>query len=96
MNTKSRYRRTGGDNRTGGVGVQTPWPDQVGRRRRCRIWRASRNRRALPSEPATASAPSAARPTPSLASGDTSNGADNFYASGRVPFRALPFGTSTG
>jgi uncharacterized protein len=44
-----------------------------------------------PSERDTASSPSVAQPTPSLAAGDTSNGADNFYASARVTVQKVSF-----
>jgi uncharacterized protein len=44
-----------------------------------------------PSERDTASSPSAAQPTPSLAAGDTSNGADNFYTSDRVTVQKVSF-----
>jgi uncharacterized protein len=44
-----------------------------------------------PSERDTASSPSVAQPTPSLAAGDTSNGADNFYASDRVTVQKVSF-----
>jgi uncharacterized protein len=44
-----------------------------------------------PSERDTASSPSVAQPTPSLAAGDTSNGADNFYTSDRVTVQKVSF-----
>jgi len=44
-----------------------------------------------PSDRETASSPSAAHATPSLAAGDTSNGADNFYTSDRVTPQKVSF-----
>jgi uncharacterized protein len=44
-----------------------------------------------PSERDTATSPSVAQPTPSLAAGDTSNGADNFYTSDRVTVEKVSF-----
>ena len=42
-------------------------------------------------EQSTASSPSATNATPSLAAGDTSNGADNFYTSDRVTVQKVSF-----
>jgi uncharacterized protein len=44
-----------------------------------------------PSEEATASSASVAQSTPNLVSGDTSNGADNFYTSDRVTVEKVSF-----
>jgi hypothetical protein len=44
-----------------------------------------------PSDQNTASSPSVANATPSLAAGDTSNGADNFYSSDRVDVQKVSF-----
>ena len=44
-----------------------------------------------PSDRGTASAAPAPQPTPSLAAGDTSNGADNFYTSDRVTVEKVSF-----
>jgi uncharacterized protein len=44
-----------------------------------------------PSDQNTASSPSVAHATPSLAAGDTSNGADNFYTSDRVTVEKVSF-----
>jgi fermentation-respiration switch protein FrsA (DUF1100 family) len=44
-----------------------------------------------PSERNTGASPSAATATPSLAAGDTSNGADNFYTSDRVDVQKVSF-----
>ena len=44
-----------------------------------------------PSDQDTATSPSVAQPTPSLAAGDTSNGADNLYTSDRVTVEKVSF-----
>jgi uncharacterized protein len=44
-----------------------------------------------PSEPNAPSSPSTTHATPSLAAGDTSNGADNFYTSDRVDVQKVSF-----